>query len=363
MRAPPAPRAAIVGIAGPTLTDEEILLFRRTPPLGVILFARNIQDPPQLAALTAKLRELLGPETPILVDQEGGRVARLRPPHWLAYPPAAAFERAPAAVVRANASLIGLDCAASGIDVVCGPVLDLRLPDAHGVIGDRAFSADPAEVVRLGRAFAAGLRAAGCTPVLKHIPGHGRALADSHHELPCVGVDRGTLADDLLPFAALAESPGVWAMTAHILYPAIDAERCATLSPRVIQQVIRGEIGFHGVLISDDLAMGALSGAPAELARAALAAGCDIALHCTGRLAETAAVLSACPTVSDAAAERLAASREAVAEASRMRLDPVVLRSLRDGWLAAPVPIAAALAAGAGRDTHADPPTHADPTA
>ncbi len=171
--------------------------------------------------------------------------------------------------------------------------------------------------------------------------------------------DRGTLANDLLPFAALAESPGVWAMTAHILYPAIDPERCATLSRRVIQEVIRGDIGFPGVLVSDDLAMRALSGTPADLARAAIEAGCDLVLHCTGRLEETAALLAACPPLSDEAALRLLASREAVAEASRLRLDPVVLRALRGGWLAAPVPIATGGGGGSGshRDAHAADPT------
>jgi len=349
MRAPPTPRAAIVGIAGPRLSAEEAALFRKTPPYGAILFARNVQDRTQVTALTREIRRLLGEQAPILVDQEGGRVARLRAPQWPAYPPAAEFERAPAAVASANASLIGLDCIAVGLDVICAPCLDLRLPDAHAVIGDRAFSAEPTEVARLGRAWAAGLRAARCTPVLKHIPGHGRALTDSHRELPRVVADRATLADDLLPFAALAESPGVWAMTAHILYTALDPDRCATLSPRIIEGVIRGEIGFHGPLVSDDLAMRALTGDPADLARAAIAAGCDAVLHCTGRIEETAALLAGCPALSDTAAERFDISRAAVAEAARRPLDPVLLRSMRDGWLAAPVAIAL--------------PEHADPTA
>jgi beta-N-acetylhexosaminidase len=353
MHAPPSDTraAAIVGVAGPRLSAEEAALFRTTPPFGAILFARNVVDPAQLAALTGEIRAILGPEAPILVDQEGGRVARLRPPHWPAYPPGAAFEGAPADAARANAALMGLDCIAVGLDVVCAPCLDLRLPDAHGVIGDRAFSADPEEVARLGAAWADGLRDAGCTPVIKHIPGHGRALADSHRELPRVAADRAALADDLRPFAALAASPGVWAMTAHILYPAIDAECCATLSPRVIGEVIRGEIGFRGPLVSDDLAMRALSGAPADLARAALAAGCDLVLHCTGRIEETAALLAGCPALTEAAAERLAAARAAVADAARSPLDPRALRARRDGWLAGGAHAANAL------------PAHADPTA
>jgi beta-N-acetylhexosaminidase len=242
------------------------------------------------------------------VDQEGGRVARLRPPHWPAFPAAASFEHGPAEAARANAEALGRLCAADGFDVVCAPCLDLRLPGAHAVIGDRAFSADPSEVVRLGAAWIAGLRAAGVTPVIKHIPGHGRAMLDSHEALPRVEADAATLEADFAPFRALA-APDLWAMTAHILYPALDAERCATLSPAVIGHVIRGAIGFQGFLVSDDLAMRALSGAPGALARAALAAGCDAVLQCSGVLAESAEVLSACPAPTTAALDRLAAAR------------------------------------------------------
>lgn len=309
-------RAAVVGIAGPVLAREEAALFASHPPAGVILFRRNIQTPAQVLALTGAIRDLLGADTPILVDQEGGRVARLRPPFWPDFPPAAAFEGGPAEAALASAAAMGAVCRAAGIDVVCAPVLDLRVAGAHDVIGDRAFSADPAEVARLGLAVVAGLRRSGCVPVMKHIPGHGRALADSHEALPVVTADVATLARDLMPFRAVAGAgagagaeAGVWAMTAHIRYPAWDAEHCATFSQPIIRGVIRGEVGFDGVLITDDLAMGAVTGAARDLAGAALAAGCDLVLHCTGVLAATAALLAACPRISEAALRRMAAAR------------------------------------------------------
>lgn len=332
------PRAAIIGLSGPRLTPEEAALLRAQRPLGAILFARNVVDPLQLKALTAEIRDILGAEAPVLVDQEGGRVARLKPPHWEAFPAAAALEGLPAPAIAANGLLLGAACAQAGIDVVCAPVLDLRVPGAHGVIGDRAFSADPAEVARCGVAFAAGLQAGGAIPVVKHVPGHGRALADSHHELPRVGASAAELAADLAPFRALAGA-GAWAMTAHVLYEAWDAARPATISARVIRDIIRGDIGFDGVLVTDDLAMGALAGAANDLAGASLGAGCDVILHCTGRLAESAAVLAACPALTDRAAERLAAAR-AVRDAFHGR-DPAALRALRDGALGAR-PLAAA---------------------
>uniref|UniRef100_UPI003BABA17E glycoside hydrolase family 3 N-terminal domain-containing protein n=1 Tax=Roseococcus sp. TaxID=2109646 RepID=UPI003BABA17E len=270
--------------------------------------ARNVADPAQLRALTADLREVLGAGAPILVDQEGGRVARLKPPHWPQHPPAALFENGPAQAARAEAAAIGAECLAVGLDVVCAPLLDLRLPGMHRVIGDRAFSADPAEVARLGAAWIAGLRDGGALPVIKHIPGHGRATLDSHEALPVVEASRAELALDFAPFRDLA-ADDLWAMTAHILYPALDAERCATLSPSIIDGVIRGEIGFGGFLISDDLGMKALKGDFGQLAGAVMAAGCDAALHCSGILAETAAVLEGCPPLTDQALGRLAASR------------------------------------------------------
>ena len=327
-------RAAIIGLSGPRLTVEEAALWRRFPPLGAIFFARNIQNPEQLRALTNDIRDVLGAAAPILIDQEGGRVARLKPPQWEAFPAAARFEAQPEAAQRANAYLLGAMCRAAGLDVVCAPVLDLRLPGAHQVIGDRAFSAEPEEIARLGAACIAGLQAAGCIPVIKHIPGHGRALADSHHELPRVAVGVEALADDIAPFRALAGS-GAWAMTAHVLYEAWDAQLPATISPALIQRVIRGEIGFDGVLITDDLAMGALAGMANDLAGAALSAGCDVVLHCTGKLEDAAALLTDCPVLSDDALRRLA-----FADAARRGFgagDCAALRGVRDAGLAGPV--------------------------
>ena len=301
-------KAAIIGVAGLRLTAEEAALLRRHRPLGAILFARNVADPAQLRALTAEIRDALGREAPILVDQEGGRVARLKPPHWRAHPPAASFENGPAEAAAATAAAIGAECRAVGLDVVCAPVLDLRLPGMHQVIGDRAFSAEPAEVTRLAGAWIAGLRQSGVQPVLKHIPGHGRATLDSHEALPVVTASRAELAADFAPFRALG-TPDLWGMTAHILYTALDEARCATLSPRVIAEVIRGEIGFEGFLLSDDLGMKALAGTLPDLTRAALGAGCDAVLHCSGQFAESAAVLEAAPALTERALARLAASR------------------------------------------------------
>jgi len=313
------PRAAVTGLSGPRLTAEEAATLRATPPAGIILFRRNVVDPAQLRALTAAIRGELGEGTPILVDQEGGRVARLRPPGWPAFPPAASFEGAPAARAAAGAALLGAACFEAGLDVVCAPVLDLRLPGAHDVIGDRAFSADPAEVARLAEAVIEGLMAAGCTPVVKHVPGHGRATADSHESLPRVDATAAELEADIAPFrAACARDAGrhLWAMTAHITYAALDPDLPATLSARVIAGTIRGAIGFDGVLVSDDLEMRALTGRPADLAAASLAAGCDLVLHCSGVPAGTAALLRDCPALTDAAAARLATARAAARAAT-----------------------------------------------
>lgn len=324
------PRAAIIGLSGPRLTAEEAALLRARPPAGVIVFARNVVDPPQLRALTGAIRDILGAEAPILVDQEGGRVARLKPPHWERFPAAAGFAGVAEPGLRANAALLGATCVAEGLDVVCAPVLDLHIPGAHGVIGDRAFGSDPMAIARLGTAVVTGLQQAGAIPVIKHIPGHGRALADSHVELPWVRATAADLEADIAPFRALAGS-GAWAMTAHVLYEAWDSALPATISPSVVDRVIRGAIGFDGVLVTDDLAMGALQGASNDLAAAAIAAGCDLVLHCTGRLADSAALLDDCPALTDRAAERMAHAR-AVRDAFHGR-DAAALRALRDGLL------------------------------
>jgi beta-N-acetylhexosaminidase len=300
--------------------------LRAEAPSGVILFGRNIRSPPQLAALTADLRRALPNGAVLMVDQEGGRVARLRPPHWRAHPPPAALRSLRAAWL--TGALLGLDCEAAGFDVVAAPVLDLAIPGAHAVIGDRALAEEPRAVARLGRAYAAGLLAAGVQPVAKHAPGHGRARLDSHLALP--RVEANDLDADLLPFALNADMP--WAMSAHIVYPAWDSALPATLSPTVIEAIIRGRIGFKGVLVTDDIAMKALSGTPADLARRALGAGCDIALYCSGEFTPTAELLLRCPPLSEMAVRRLAAAR-ALAKSRRQPLDPAELTSERDRLL------------------------------
>jgi beta-N-acetylhexosaminidase len=330
------PRAAIVGIAGPTLLPDEAELFRAHPPAGIILFARNIQDPAQLATLIAALRKTLPSGADIMVDQEGGRVARLKPPHWHAHPPAAKigclFNTNPAAGLRAawlTGALIGLDCHAAGFTIAAAPVLDIAIPGAHVVIGDRAFTEHPAAVARLGKAMANGLLAAGTLPVGKHAPGHGRTVVDSHLHLP--KVTHGDLTGDIRPFALNADLP--WMMTAHIVYDALDPHLPATLSATVIRDIIRGRIGFEGVLVTDDLAMKALSGTPADLAVQALAAGCDIALYCGGDFAPTQALLQTCPAITPATDRRLRAARTAATN-RRQTLHPAPLKAEREQLLA-----------------------------
>ena len=304
--------AAILGLSGPVLTDDERAFVRAADPAGFILFARNVADKAQLRALTDSLRDLTGrTDLPILIDQEGGRVARLGPPSWPAFPPAwrfsALYDKAPISAIeaaRANGEALGLTLAEMGINVDCAPVLDLRQEGAHDVIGDRAFGAEPLRVAALGRAMLDGLEAGGVVGVIKHMPGHGRARADSHKELPVVDADEEALAADLAPFLALRDAP--IAMTAHLLYTAWDPDRPATLSPTIAADVIRGRIGFDGLLLSDDLQMDALSGSRADRARAAIAAGCDLALYCSGVLAESEQVAEAAGPMTEAAAARLA---------------------------------------------------------
>ncbi|MHA1536323.1 MAG: beta-N-acetylhexosaminidase [Alphaproteobacteria bacterium] len=310
------PKPVIFGLSGPSLSDEERRFFARSAPLGFILFARNCQDPDQLRALVDALRETIGREdAPVLIDQEGGRVARLGPPHWRRSPPAAPFgalaardfERAERAV-RLNAGIIAFELAALGIDVDCAPVLDVPVAGSHEIIGDRAFSSDPDLVARLGRAAMEGFLDAGVIPVIKHIPGHGRAGVDSHRELPVVDTPLDELRrTDFAPFAALADAP--WAMSAHVVYRAIDPGQPASVSAKVIEEIIRGEIGFDGVLVSDDLGMEALSGDFAERAGAALAAGCDVALHCSGVMAEMREVDAALGEIGGVTRARLERAR------------------------------------------------------
>lgn len=300
------PRAAILGCAGPRLSAEERAFFRAADPVGFILFRRNVETPAQVKALVAALRETVGrADAPVLVDQEGGRVARLQPPHWRTYPPAAALAAIGEEAVRLGARLIADDLARLGITVDCVPCLDIPVSGADPIIGDRAYGGDAETVARLGRAAAEGLLEGGVLPVVKHIPGHGRGTVDSHLALPVVDASAMELDRvDMAPFKALADMP--WAMTAHIVYSALDEKRPATLSPVVIAEVIRNRIGFDGVLVSDDLSMKALGGGFAERAAGALEAGCDLALHCNGDPAEMAAVVEGTRPLTPESAARLA---------------------------------------------------------
>ena len=296
----------IFGCAGTVLSEEEVIFFSSVNPYGFILFDRNISEPQQLRNLTNQLREVLKrPRLPILIDQEGGRVARLQPPNWRTTLSAGAlvarFVNQPELAVRAirlNSRLIAHDLIISGISVACMPVLDLIIPGGHEVIGDRAYSADPHEVSQYGRAACEGLLECGVLPIIKHIPGHGRSTVDSHLALSRVDTKIETLAmADFLPFRKLREMP--MAMTAHIVYSEVDPVLPATLSPDVIGGVIRNTIGFEGLLITDDIGMGALSGNLGERAAMALEAGCDVILHCSGDLSEMEEVASAVPSMAE----------------------------------------------------------------
>jgi beta-N-acetylhexosaminidase len=304
-----APLAVVLGCSGERLTVPERDFFAAADPVGFILFRRNCASPDQVRDLVASLRGCIGrDDAPVLIDQEGGRVARLHPPHWRRYPSAARLASLPdpsaETATRLGARLIADDLARLGITVDCLPVLDLPVSGADPVIGDRAYGSDPERVARLAGAVCAGLLDGAVLPILKHIPGHGRARVDSHSACPRVETSYKELANsDFAPFRALAAMP--WAMTAHIVYSAIDPRAPATLSARVIAEVIRGEVGFDGVLISDDLSMRALGGGLGERTRQALAAGCDLALHCNGDPAEMEEVVSAARPISALTAVRL----------------------------------------------------------
>ena len=310
------PKAFICGCAGLALNAEERAFLRQEDPWGLILFKRNINYRSQVSELTRSFRECVGrSDAPVLIDQEGGRVQRMAPPHWRAYPAAAAIEaglpppRAEAAA-RLIARLIAADLNEVRITIDCAPVLDVADAGTHAAIGTRAFSSRPERVAAMGRAVAEGLLAGGVAPVIKHMPGHGRARVDSHHELPVVDAAHSELKRDFAPFVALKDLP--MAMTGHLLYTAIDPRRPATMSPIVVEEVMRGEIGFDGLIMSDDLSMKALKGPFDERAAAVIEAGLDIVLHCNGDLQEARAVASAAPVLSGASLRRAAAALAAV---------------------------------------------------
>jgi len=328
-----------LGLSGPALTDAERAFFKAVDPAGYILFKRNCVDHAQLRALTDELRKIAARgNVPILIDQEGGRVARLQPPEWPVFPAAARFEAlyevSPVSAIEAariNAQAIGTMLCEAGVNVDCLPLLDVRDPGGHDIIGDRAFGAEPMRVAALGRAVIEGLWAAGVVGVIKHIPGHGRAKADSHVELPVVHADAVELERDIAPFAALHGAP--MAMTAHVVYTAWDSARCATLSPTIISEIIRGRIGFEGLLMSDDLGMEALSGSFAERAAGVLAAGCDIVLHCSGVMEEMVAIAEAVGEIGPEAQLRLDRAMATV-EGKRSAETVEALIAKRDALLA-----------------------------
>ena len=308
-------RAFITGLAGTSITPEERAFLQEARPWGLILFNRNIDTPQQLSALVGNFREIIGrADAPVLIDQEGGRVQRMRAPHWPSYPPGAAYgrlyERDPdkgLLAARLGARLMAGDLIKVGITVDCLPVADVPVSGADAVIGDRAYGHTPETVSALAGAAAAGLAQGGVLPVLKHIPGHGRATADSHATLPVVDASWAALeASDFAAFRPLAGLP--MAMTAHVVFTAIDPVSPATTSAKMIRSVIRGAIGFQGLLMSDDISMGALSGSLRERTRAALAAGCDVALHCNGNLEEMREVASESPTLAGEPARRAEAA-------------------------------------------------------
>ncbi|WP_067106505.1 beta-N-acetylhexosaminidase [Sphingopyxis granuli] len=330
---------AIFGLSGLTLTEDERAFFRDSQPAGYILFGRNIANRDQLRRLTDDLRSLDGRDPlPILIDQEGGRVARMKAPEWPDFPSGAAFdalyERAPASAIEAarlNAMALAVMLAEVGITVDCLPLLDVRQPGASDVIGDRALGSEPMRVAALGRAILGGLQAGGVLGVVKHIPGHGRARFDSHEALSVVTASDHDLQTDLAPFAALRDA--AMAMTCHVVFDAWDADRPATLSPFVIDHVIRQRIGFHGLLMTDDLDMKALSGGVPQRAAAAIAAGCDIALNCWAKMDDMVGIAQALDPMGPASLARLEGAMDRIAGAHDPRAFDLLVDQ-RDALLA-----------------------------
>ena len=326
-------------MAGPALTPDERAFFRAEGPWGFILFKRNVDNPAQVSSLVGELREAAdATEAPVLIDQEGGRVQRFGPPHWPVYPPGAAFGRLydidralGLAAARLSARLIADDLIGTGVTVDCLPLADVPVAGADAVIGDRAYGTEPAKVAAIARAVTDGLDGGGVLPVLKHIPGHGRATADTHFTLPVVDTAESELErTDFVAFRPLADLP--MAMTAHVVFSAVDAAHPATTSATMIKRVIRGFIGFQGLLMSDDLSMNALAGSIAERTRAVLAAGCDMVLHCNGKLDEMRQVARETPELSGKALAR--AERALAARKPPQPFDRAVARAELDGLIA-----------------------------
>lgn len=330
-------KPVIFGLSGTELTADERAFFREADPLGYILFKRNCETRAQMLALTDSLRDLSGrADVPILIDQEGGRVARMQPPEWPAFPAGPAFDKlydlAPSSAIeaaRANGHALALMLAEVGVNVNCAPLLDVRQPETTPAVGERTFGSDPMQVAALGRAMLDGMARGGVVGVVKHMPGHGRGVVDSHYELPVVKASDAELERDIEPFRTLAGAP--MGMTCHVVFEAWDAERPATLSPTVIADVIRGRIGFDGLLMTDDIDMKALSGTAGEKAEAAIAAGCDVALDCWARMDEMVEITG---RLGDASAATLARLERAMASIRPEETPMDALIAKRDELLA-----------------------------
>src|SRR3977135_642895 len=331
-------RAFITGVSGPELSAEEREFIRSERPWGFILFKRNIETLSQVARLVIELRKEVGdPEAPVLIDQEGGRVQRLSPPHWPAYPAGAAFgalyDIDPAlglTAARLSARLMAADLTELGVTVDCLPLADVPVAGADAVIGNRAYGTEPGKVAAIARAVTDGLEQGGILPVLKHIPGHGRATADTHFRLPEVDTSKTELErTDFAAFQPLADLP--MAMTPHVVFSALDPAQPATTSATIIQQVIRGVIGFQGLLMSDDVSMNALAGSIAERTRAIFTAGCDVVLHCNGKLDEMREVARETPELSGEALDR--AQRALASRKAPQPLDRVAARAELDALI------------------------------
>ena len=332
-----ADRAFITGLKGTAITGEERAFLREASPVGLILFKRNIVDPLQLKELIEQFRAIRGPGAAVFIDQEGGRVQRMGPPHWPAYPAGAVYaelyRHEPARGLRAawlGARLMAADLAAVGITVDCLPLADVPVAGADAVIGNRAYGTEPGKVAAIARAVTEGLEQGGIVPVLKHIPGHGRATADTHFRLPVVDTPRAELErTDFAAFQPLADLP--MAMTAHVVVSALDPAHPATTSATIVKQVIRGVIGFQGLLMSDDVSMNALAGSVAERTRAIFSAGCDLVLHCNGKLEEMREVAAKTPELSGEALER--AKRALAARKAPLAFDHVAARAELDALI------------------------------